>query len=437
MKGMGWAGAEKAYTKAMWDISFGRITDEEKFMEHELLMKGVTNDQYIRSISREIRGTMGETWSKVFDILAMPFSKMEIWNRRSAALATFRVYRSQGLSFEESIEKSKDFIYDTHYLMTKANLPHAARGGDIPSKLIGTAYTFRRFTHNYILSMIYSMRGADGRFHWQNMDVFVRSLAWMAVFAGLSGLPFLDDLLDELEKFFGKPFRKQISDELRSIGGEPLERAGMAGIPALLGQIPGMVGVDLSGSLRLGLPSLMQPGKGAQETVFGVWGGLAKKMTNSWESVGREDYLRAVEFASPAFIENVLKAMRMTTIGATTPGGKIMFDEKGKPIKETTGEAAAQMLGFRPERIAAVAQTHRGFANIEAKFSGIRDNLYSRFRLAKTGEERTKVIRDVQRYNMDASKYRGAIPTINAESLRRSFISKPEKRYLAFGAAAP
>ena len=282
--------------------------------------------------------------------------------------------------------------------------------------------------------MIYSMRGADGKFDLRKMDVFIRSLAWIAVFGGLSALPFLDDLLDELEKFFGVPYRAKIREALLSMGGEPLERAGVAGLPALMGQIPGMVGVDLSGSLRIGLPSLSNPAKGASETAFGVWGGLAQKMANAWQAVGRDDYLRAVEFASPAMLENLLKAQRMTTIGATTPQGKILFDAKGQPIKETTGEGIAQMMAFRPERIAKVAEEHREFGNIESTFTNRRNNLYARFRLAKDAGDRQDVIRDVQKYNLDALKYRGAIPVINAEGLRRSFVAKPEKRYLLWGA---
>ena len=54
------------------------------------------------------------------------------------------------------------------------------------------------------------------------------------------------------------------------MGGEPLERAGISGIPALIGQVPGMVGVDLSGSIRVGLPNFTEPLKGGEETVFGV-----------------------------------------------------------------------------------------------------------------------------------------------------------------------
>jgi hypothetical protein len=348
MKGKGWLGAERQYIKAMWDVSMGRLSEEERFMDHEMIARGVANDQYIRQISDEIGGWKGEMWGNVARALAYPFSQMEIFNRRAAALAGFRTFRNQGMNYQEALDKARDFIYDTHYLMTKAYLPHAARGGDIPAKSIGTAYTFRRFSHNYILSMIYSLRGPDGNFHIQNIDVFARSLAWLFVFAGLSGLPFLDDLLDEMERFFGKPYREEVRKWLAEVGGEPLERAGVAGLPALLGQIDGMVGVDLSGSLRIGLPRLSEPAQGVSETVFGVWGGLGKKMVGAYESAGRDDYLRAVEFASPAFIENILKAIRMTTMGATTPTGKVLYDAKGRPIKETAGEAAAQMMGFRP-----------------------------------------------------------------------------------------
>lgn len=168
--------------------------------------------------------------------------------------------------------------------MTKANLPHAARGGELPNQLIGTAYTFRCFTHNYILSMIYSMRGTDGKFHYRNLDVFARSLAWMMVVGGLSALPFLDDLMDELEKFFGKPIRTKLRETMRKIGDEPLEQMGVAGILVLFGSVPGMVGVDMSGSIKIGLPSFTGPLKGPEERVLGFGEGLGQKATKAIEA---------------------------------------------------------------------------------------------------------------------------------------------------------
>ena len=432
-QGKGLFAAERYHIRAMKDIAIGKMTEEEKFMDHEVISKGIANDQLIRSITAEIGGATNQTMFKVSQILAAPFSKMEIFNRRSAALARYRLAQEQGLNFEQSLEKVTDFIYNTHYLMTKANLPHAARSGDLPSKLIGTAYTFRRFTHNYILSMIYSLRGPDGKFNLKNVDVFMHSLAWIVVFGGLSSLPFLDDLLDEAEKFFGRPYRQEIRNWLTQVGGQPLERAGVAGLPALLGQIPGMVGVDISGSLRIGLPRLTDPMQGAKETVFGVWGGMAQKAASAYQAASVDDYMRAFEFASPVMLENILKATRMSTMGATTPQGKTMFDPQGKPIKETPGEAVGQVLGFRPERIAGMSEERRTFKNVETYFLGKRTDLYTQFRLAKTSEDRQGVIKDVQKYNLEASKYRGSVPLINAEGLRRAVTEKPEKDYRIWG----
>jgi hypothetical protein len=210
---------------------------------------------------------------------------------------------------------------------------------------------------------------------------------------------------------------------LNAIGGPALEKMGMMGIPAILG-------IDISGSLKMGIPFVGTP----SENVFGVWAGLGQKFMRAKDSAERGDILRGIESASPAFLESVLKAYRMTDQGATTPTGKIIYDEKGQPIKETIGEGITQALGFRPERIAQAAESHRELINIESNFRNRRDDLYARFRLSKDAGDRQAVIRDVQKYNLEALKYRGAIPMINAESLRRSFTQKPERKYLLWGA---
>jgi hypothetical protein len=150
-------------------------------------------------------------------------------------------------------------------------------------------------------------------------------------------------------------------------------------------------------------------------------------------AVEREDYLRALEFASPAFIEAVLKAYRMSDVGLTTPRGKIITDERGKPIRLETGEGIAQAAGFRPERVARISGEHWTMENAQKHFKEKRDNLYSRYRLAKTPEEKQRVIRDMQRFNMDARKYRGVIPPITAASLGEAAMQKPEKAFLNYG----
>jgi len=55
-----------------------------------------------------------------------------------------------------------------------------------------------------------------------------------------------------------------------------------------------------------------------------------------------EDHLRAAEFASLAFSESVLKEHRMSETGVTTPRGKVITDEQGKPIRLEAGVGIAQ-----------------------------------------------------------------------------------------------
>jgi hypothetical protein len=42
------------------------------------------------------------------------------------------------------------------------------------------------------------------------------------------------------------------------------------------------------------------------------------------------------------------------------------------------------------------------------------------------------VITEIQKYNLDAAKYKGAIPLINSTALKRAMISKPEKKFMVF-----
>jgi ribosomal protein S15P/S13E len=199
---------------------------------------------------------------------------------------------------------------------------------------------------------------------------------------------------------------------------------GMAGIPALMG-------IDIAGSLKIGV-SLAGSGT-PQDTIYGVYGGLARKSLNAMRAVEREDYLRAAEFASPAFIEAVLKAYRMSDTGATTPRGKVITDQQGEPIRLGAGEGGVQAAGFRPERLATVSGEHRTMENVQAHFRERRDDLYSRYRLARTPEDKRRVIRDMQKSNIETRKYRGVIPPITATSIGRATQQKPEKSFIGFG----
>ena len=191
------------------------------------------------------------------------------------------------------------------------------------------------------------------------------------------------------------------------------------------------MGIDISGSLKTGIPGL-GPGTPA-DTIYGVYGGLGKKALNAMNAAERDDYLRALEFVSPSFLESILKAYRVADRGATTFTGKVLTDDQGKPIRFSGGEAAAQAMGFRPERIAQISGEHWTMENVKKLFAEKRNDLYARSRLAKTQEEKQGVIRDMQRFNMEARKYRGVIPPVAASSLREVASQRPERPFMEFG----
>ena len=121
-----------------------------------MINKGIAEDQYIQQITRETKNAVSQRVAEVTEMLATPFSWIERLNRRSAALAMFRVTYEKVLArgkgkeeaYQAAFAKAEHYVYKTNYLMTKANLPSVAAGGEVGAQFLKTAYTFRRFTHN-------------------------------------------------------------------------------------------------------------------------------------------------------------------------------------------------------------------------------------------------------------------------------------------------
>lgn len=431
--------AHSVYGKAYADVyATGSLTPEEKSVLQEAVSKGIAMDQEIQNMRGEVSHMFEGALGKTVGMLAKPFSWMEIKNREAAFLAMYREAKTKYLKMNMTNDNArtaafadaKAFVYDTHYLLGKMNLPAWARGGDAAAVIMKTLYTFKSFPHNFILSLIDMNRKKDGKVNIEGMKATMMSMAYLSVFAGMAGLPFLDDILEQLEKMFGFPARAKIKKTLNGIGGKYLEAFGSKGIPAVIGEaLPGG-GFDISGSLKIGLPTL------SPDSIFGVWEGAMGKAKKAYEAIGDKEYLRAIESASPLMIENAMKAIRSSRTGATTPTGKVMFDDKGMPIKFSGPEALMQGMGFRPSRTAAISDEHREFGNITEYYKGQRENIETRFRIAAaSGSGMSEVLKDVQAYNRAALKHKGGITPITAQALRNSTRQRPNKREIMYDRA--
>ena len=348
---MGGAGkADKDYVTAMKDVATKNYTPIERRMEEQLLIEGVTVDQYIREIFGGLGTRLNQSKLRVLHYLAYPFSQMEIFNRKSAALTRFRpAYKAalaEGLSEEEAYDKAfesaRDFVYDTHYAMGKANLPQIAQGEGVGTG-VKTLYTFRSFTHNFALSLY------NDRKDWKTV---MHTLAYVALFGGLMGLPFFKDLFEFVEKHFGYSFTKSIKQALNSAGGKTLETFGMNGLPAMLG-------ANISGSLAMGVPFM---GETPADTIYGVYGGMATKIKRAGEAAARGDKYRVFANLAPEVLRSPIVAAEESKIGkelfgtpgySTTTRGRPVYDETGKPLSLGTGEAMLKAVGFSPTENAA------------------------------------------------------------------------------------
>jgi N12 class adenine-specific DNA methylase len=412
------------YMRAMKDVTFHRnITPEEQKALDESFNKGITEGQFTKEAALSAKSQLSKSLAKAVDIISWPSSGMEEFNRKSAFLAMFRVARKEmKLSYPDAIEKATEFVYYVHFKYGKSNLPTVARGGTVAHAALRTAYTFRAYTHNYILMLLdAAKKDAAGR---RKLKIIGRSLAYLFLMGGFVSLPFLDDILDYLERKSGYNFRSEMRQRLRTWGGEYLQRFGMEGLAAVLG-------VDISGSLKTGVPFLSDT---PINDIYGVYGNIGKKAEQSVDALLRGEYARAVEMGAPTFIENPLKAYRMWSEQATTPKGKLLFDEKGRPLMLSGPEAAGQAIGFRPERVAVGSKERRTYMNIKQWASDERDSIFTDARLAKTPADWNKIMKRIQNYNFKVLRYKGAIPLITGQMVRRGIKPRPDKSFMQYEA---
>lgn len=412
-------GARRKYNRAMFDISTNRTSDVEKKALLEAGKRGITGDQLMQDIFGQMQENTNKSVQTVIKILSFPFSASEILNRKFAFLARFRAGIEKGESFDQAFDGAREFVFDVHFLYGKENQALIASGGTPFSNAIRTSLTFRNYTFNYLNAM-------KNHIGDKNFALVGRSMAYMALLGGLSSLPFLDDFLDMWERFTGIPIRKKIQQELKGVGGDVLAVVGTQGLPAL-------VGVDLSGSLRIHLPDPTDPARLFEESVFGVYEGLAVKAKDSIKSILDGEPLRALERGAPIFLEKPLKAWRVSRDGkVTTKTGKTIFTAKGRPLTISTREAITQAIGFRPSKLAFESGKFRQFMNVEANFRNRRTRLFRRLRFVKTAEEKREVLKAIQEYNKEARDLKGGVPLITSESISRATKEIPSKRFRAF-----
>lgn len=451
------ADAEKIYLTAWKDVMalhwkrllhrqgvWSGFTAEERKLLELMEKDGTTDAHQIIYMSGEIESGLTGMYRKSLKTFSLPFAMAEKTNRQAAALAMIRSLR-RGMSAEEfsreiakgregSIyQKARQFTYDTHFVMGKANLPEVAMESGMGGNALRLLYTFRGFPHNYLLTMAQSLKGEGGKLE---TDVVMRSMMYMFLFGGAAGLPFLDDLIEILEKLFGYPVRGKLKRGMEDWVGGTATRAVLSGLPTV-------AGADVSGSMQIGLPfSELATSKGMASTVWGAYYGIESKFGKAWDDLKAGELYRAIENASPAAIEGVMKAPREAGMlegigvrgGVRNQKGTALFDDQGRPYTPNAIETALQALGFRPAKKAELQGEDFRREQLTQNINRKKEQLHKQMRLATSAEERREVLTKAAQLNRSLTELGLAhsVGRVSIPDLMKDPIDKAPKKTLAY-----
>lgn len=403
----------------------GTLTKEEHDVLFRAVREGTAQAQAIRQISGTQEMGFGTGWKKFTELSMTPFQFVEQrLNREPAILAAYRIFKKSaaGTIDEAAYKQAETFVNNTHYVMGKENLPEMVRKLGPLGK---TAYLFQGYVHNYIHWMF--NRAKDGEF-----ATIARSLGAIAALGGVFALPGADDMDRWIMKWFGVSYKMKFKKFVKDTAGN--STPGQIVQNFVNHGVTSVAGVDMSRALAVNIPFISDPEKTFGERIGGAWGGLLQKPGMALKAANKGDYVRAVENLLPEFAANPMRAMRQYNQGATTLGGKPIFDETGRQVKYSGTDVAKKMLGFNPMDISDRTNLKSDERDLNAYWKSERDDALAKIRRAKNSDDMKDAVRGVIKYNTGLRKSQafGLVPIIKAESIQKSRTFKPQKKTLSW-----
>lgn len=334
---------------------------------------------------------------------AMP-AAIEVINRASTAVATYRLARSKGADIHTATMEARKVVDQSQGDYGSAN---TARHMD-PRRhpWLAPMMTFRKYAqamYSLLIRQAYlSVKGKSPQERKEAFRVLAGVLTAHMLVAGALGLPteVFGVLIGAASLLFGadepwdweQEVRQALSDAFGPEVGEVLARG-----------LPRAAGLDLSS--RLGLNGLIfmkdlrdfesRTMSGyAGELVMGAPGGMVLTALSSVGQVMDGDYGRALEGVLPKGFRDTLKAMRIADEGITTKRGERI--DGGRTLDAS--EMVMQALGFTPASIAEVYERRNAVQGAARRLNTERVDLMRRWRQADP-EDRPAIWERIQAWN--------------------------------------
>jgi hypothetical protein len=283
-------------------------------------------------------------------------------NRISLGLAAYRVAFNEGVDFKTidhvkytkkdtkgnqaaAIEFANKIIYDAHFPYGKHNLPSGMRGGTV-RKIIRSGYTFRTFSH-YYLNTVANLLFQQG---WAPRVAIAHSLRNIILVGGLRSFPFFAALTSLAYWLLDKDDEDVITDIRAGLPKDWMKDIVTYGLP-------GVAGIDMSGSISIEIPRNMKD-------IVGVPYSVGEDSFNAYKSWQSGQKFRAMSELpiTPQVLRNAARGLDLYVYGQTTRGGKAITKPTETKPRKLSGARAIQrgVFGFQP------TQLSKGYAAYQA-----------------------------------------------------------------------
>lgn len=425
-------GAIRLIAAAQKDIVKNGLSLDEK----ALFDTAIYRQQEAATVLNDVSGHGEGTYTKASKVLhaltgksLALFQHIEIFNRKSVILASYRAFRdpslADGVLDQAAFDKALEVNRKVNFEMGRHNLPAWAMGSK--GRLL---YSLMGFSWNSLNWIFNRMTSGEKR----DQVALLRYAGMLMLLAGPMALPGGDELDKLYRKLRGRSLKVDFEAWTRKQA-EPYGTIGeMANAFAWHGLLSGGgYLVNVSNALRLQLPivSDLLNDESVAESFAGVPGAMVKKAWNSAEYASRGDYWKATEAAAPEAVAGAMRAYRMATEGATTVHGKMVPDEQGQPLKYSAVDAVKRGLGFQPYGQSKRAELTHQMRQIEKYWDDKRQDVMDDLRKnVNNGKGFEKALKKKDKFNeaLVESQALGLVTPIDQPAIRRGLTYKPNKK---------
>ncbi len=367
LKTDGQKGALRRIAAAEFDVLRDKLSDDERNLFADPRVQVQFKETALAEMTGSDAGVGGKASRALHGAVRVtmaPGQKVEQLNRKTVILASYRVFRAQGMARDEAVQKALAVNDAVNIDMGRHNLP----GYAAHSALGRGAYALQSYI-THMLNLIYYRTTSGNR---ADQKALVRLFFAMYLLGGAAaGAPGLDELDKFILKLFGYSpklaFRNWLRKNARNYGGPAEALFGFVADVHDHGLPGALFGVSLTGAVQLRIPLLSNwlAGDDVTKSVTGPIGGLAQKGVKAGAAAWEGDWSRAAEYAAPTAAANVVSAVRQTSGPVTTTHGKEVF-YRGQPVRMTSGEGMLRAFGMQPARVSDLREDTQIMKELEA-----------------------------------------------------------------------